>query len=292
MLLGKSSKKTELFEQVRGDLPPEAEVSTPLISTKAAAAATSAMVPAPRASLSDEREMVHVTFAEVISAKLSREGSTQSFDVKGNLQLRISDPSLTQIKLRLDVDKRRGVTYDTHPTKVDKNTFFSEKIIQLKDTSKGFPANNPVGILRWGLTTKAGEVVDLPITFTVWINDGSAGSYNVTVEYELTGNDSLKDVAVTIPYSTSEPSVSSFDAVYEVSGDRIEWNIGAVDKDNGTGSFEFEAQANSDSEFFPMNIRFSKTRPFVNVDVGLNRDIWLELRLLTNLGHLGYFAQH
>ena len=54
---------------------------------------------------------------------------------------------------------------------------------------------------------------------------------SITVEYEATSQDTLKDVTVTIPYSTSEPSVSSFDAVYEVSGDSIDWTIGDVDSE-------------------------------------------------------------
>lgn len=267
MQLGKSSKKTELFEQIRGELPPEAEVSAPLISNKPAAAAISALVPAPRTSASTERQSVHITVAEAISAKLSREGSLESFEVKGDLQLRISDASLTQIKLKLDVDESRGAQYSVHP-KVDKGLFSSSRVVQLKDTSRGFPANNPIGVMRWRLLGKAGEAEDLPITFTVWVNDGSDGVYNITVEYELTGNDSLRDVAVTIPYLTTEPAVSSFDAVYEVAGDSIEWNIGAIDKDTPTGSFEFEGQASTDAEFFPMSVRFSKNQPFVDVDVG------------------------
>ena len=65
--------------------------------------------------------------------------------------------------------------------------------------------------------------------------------------------------------------MSSFDAVYEVSGDSLEWNIGTVDADNSTGSFEFEAQADSDAEFFPMRVRFTKSKPFVEIDVSYPR---------------------
>jgi hypothetical protein len=100
------------------------------------------------------------------------------------------------------------------------------------------------------------------------VNKGS-DSTTVTVEYELTGADSLRDVAVTIPYGATEPMVSSFDAVYEVSGDSLEWNIGTIDSDTGSGSFEFEVVDPDvdENEFFPMSVRFSKTTPFVDVDV-------------------------
>ena len=197
---------------------------------------------------------------------MSREGAIEFFEVKGDLQLRISDASLTQIKLALAVGDIKGAQLNAHP-KVDKTQFKNNNIIQLTDTSKGFPANNSIQVMRWRLAPKPDDVQDPPIKFTVWVSEGSANTYSLTVEYELTGSDPLKDVVVVIPYSTSEPSVSSFDAVYEVSGDSIDWTIGDVDEANSSGSFEFEAQAESESDFFPMQIRFSKSRPWVDIDV-------------------------
>ena len=64
-----------------------------------------------------------------------------------------------------------------------------------------------------------------------------------------------------------KPAVSSFDAIYEVTGDSLEWNIGPIDADNASGSFEFEAQADDEAEFFPMGVKFDMSRPFVDVDV-------------------------
>jgi len=250
-----------MFEQVRGELGPEAEAAAPLV------APTSTPAPAaPTASAASSGDGLHITVAETISAKLSREGSLEAFEVKGDLQLRISDASMTQVKVNLAMGDIRGAQLNSHP-RVDKMAFKNQKIIQLQDTSKGFPVNNSIGVMRWRVLAKPGEISDPPITFIAWVNEGSSGTYNVTLEYELTGGDSLKDVTVTIPYATSEPSVSSFDAVYEVSGDSIDWTIGDVSEDNSTGSFEFEAQAQSESEFFPMNVRFTKTQPFVDIDV-------------------------
>jgi coatomer subunit delta len=263
MQLGKKSKTTDMFERVRGELGPEAEESAPLVSNTTS---TIEKPPTARASTSLDRESIHVTVAETISAKLSREGSLKTFEVKGDLQLRITDPSLTKVKLELVADASTGAQFRTHPN-VDKPLFSSSKAIQLKDSTKGFPPNNSVGVLRWKANAKADESGILPITFTVWVNKASGDSYTITVEYELTGGDSLKDVVVSIPFSTAEPSVSSYDAVYEVMGDSIEWSIGSVDEENSSGSFEFEAQADDESEFFPMSVSFSKTKPFVNVDV-------------------------
>lgn len=265
MQLGKKKTTSNIFEQVAGDLPPESEplVASPRASAPAAAAPASA-----RQSTSTDREAVHITTNESISARLDREGLLKSFEVKGEMQLKITDPALTQVKLDLQSGETRGAQLMTHP-KVDKAAFRNGQVIQLADSSKGFPANMGIGVMKWKLAPKPEDVSDPPITFRVWVED-SGNMFNITVEYELTGSDALKDVSVTIPFQTDEPNVSSFDAVYEVSGDSLEWNIGTVDEENSSGSFEFEAQAGSDAEFFPMRVRFGKATPFVDVSVSDN----------------------
>ena len=267
MQLGKKSKTTDMFERVRGDLGAQVEDSTPLVSNSQPV--TTEKAPSARVSSSADRDAIHATVAESISAKISRDGILKSFNVKGDLQLRISDSSLTKVKLDLVANPSHNAQFKTHPN-VDKAQFNSSKVIQLKDTSKGFPANNSVGVLRWSAAAPADTAGVLPITFTVWVNKGSDDSYTITVEYEMTGSDTLHDVVVIIPYSTSEPAISSFDAQYEVSGDSLEWTIGTVDESNASGAFEFEAQAEDEAEFFPMSVRFSKSKPFVDVDVSID----------------------
>jgi hypothetical protein len=287
MQLGKKSKTGNAYDQIRGELGTDAEASSPLVAAPLQSPKAAVPAAATRASLSSDREPVHIIIAESISAKLSREGSLESFDVKGDLQLRITDPSLTQVKLTLAVGNSRGAQLSAHP-KVDKNLFRSQKIIQTSDTGKGFPPNQSIGVMKWKLSPKAGDIEDAPITFTVWVNDAGGNTWNVTVEYEWTGGDPLKDVTVTIPYQTSEPAVSSFDAVYEVSGDSIDWTIGGVDEDNANGSFEFEAQASDDAEFFPMSVSFTKTRPYIEIDVRILFSFRIEFHKLINiLGLLG-----
>lgn len=278
MQLGKKSKTTDMYERVRGDMGGEID-DTPLVAPTPAAPAPVAAAPSePRASTTFDRDAIHVTISESISAKLSREGAVNSLAISGDLTLRVSDPSLTKIKLALQAVPSHGAQFRTHPN-VDRNVFNSTKVIQMSNTARGFPVNNAVGVLRWRASPKVDDASTCPITFTVWINkDG--GKFNITVEYELTGGDALRDVSVTIPYQGGEPVVSSFDASYEVSGDVLEWNIGTVDDENPSGSFEFEAETTDENEFFPMGVRFSKSSPFVDVDVSLHCNI-VACQLLT-----------
>ena len=273
MQLGKKSKATDQYDKVRADMGTmEEDDNAPLVPQAPAPAAVPSAA-STRASL-DGASPIHITVVEGISAKLSREGTLKSFEIKGDLQLKISDPSFTKLALSLSADEGPlNAQFKTHPN-VDKSLFTKNKLIQLKDTSKKFPLNNSIAVLRWRATAPADHSTDiLPLTFTVWVNK-SEDSYTITIEYELTSLSSishltpLRDVSVIIPYATSEPSVSSFDAIYEVTGDSLEWNIGPVDADNPTGSFEFEAQvAEDESEFFPMTVKFDMAKTFVDVDV-------------------------
>ncbi|KAI5305202.1 hypothetical protein KEM56_005023 [Ascosphaera pollenicola] len=263
MQLGKKSKTTDIYEKVRGDFGPEVE-ETPLVSPAVSTPHHVAAAPRVSEDFVGDREPVHVIINEALSAKLTRDGALQSIEIKGDLYLRINDPTFTKVKLDLTANPTHGAQFRTHPN-VDKAQFNSNKVIQLKDLSKRFPVNNSIGVLRWRVAN-AGDADILPITFTVWVNRGSTTT--ITVEYEYLGSDSLKDVVVAIPFNTEEPTISSHDAVYEVGGDSLEWYIGNVDENNASGSFEFESsEAVDENEFFPMNVRFLKSTPFVDVDV-------------------------
>lgn len=272
MQLGRKSKTTDMFEKVRNEMGASAEETTSLLGSQAPAPQTS--TPSARQTDLSDRHPLSVIINETISAELSREGAIKSFEVKGDLQLRISDPSLGKVKLHVVAEETNGVQFKTHPN-VDKALFSSSRAIQPKDAKKGFPAKGEsLGVLRWKQTAKPGDDAEiLPLAFTVWINHGSGNTYTITVEYEHTSTDEdsvLRNVVVSIPFQTSEPVVSSMDEVYEVTGDSIDWNIATIDESNSSGSFEFEAQADDEGEFFPMNVSFSRARPVVNVDVSIS----------------------
>jgi coatomer subunit delta len=268
MQLGKKTKTTDIYDKIKAEFGPEAEESASLVSSTTPAAESRALTSA-RASLDCSTSPIHVTVSETLNAKITREGALRAFEVKGDLSLRITDPSFTKLALALTAEEGPlKAQFKTHPN-VDKPLFNSQKSIQLKDTSKRFPSNNNINILRWRATAPADTTDVLPITFTVWVNK-SDDSYTITIEYELALSahvSPLKNVILTVPYTSSEPSVSSFDATYEVTGEALEWTIGTVDAANSNGSFEFEAQADDEGEFFPMAVNFEMSKPFVDVDL-------------------------
>jgi hypothetical protein len=62
------------------------------------------------------------------------------------------------------------------------------------------------------------------------------------------------------------------DETYEVAGDSLDWTLSVVGEENPTGAFEFEAEAEDESEFFPMKVAFRMERPVVGVDVSFFPD--------------------
>ena len=265
MQLGKKSKTTDMFDRVRSEMGVEVEDTTPLVPVQAPEASQHTR----NASIQSRggKDAIHVTIGETINARLSREGSVNSMDVKGDLQLRISDDAYTKVKLELTANANHGAMFKTHPN-VDRPLFQNSKAIQMSNIARGFPVNNSVGVLRWSASPKSDDSAAVPITFNVWLNKGSDNVYDVTVEYELTGNDTLEDVSVNIPFQTAEPEVTSLDSQYEIAGDSLEWALGTVSSDDeSVRTFEFRAQAHDEDEFFPMTVKFSKARPFVDVDV-------------------------
>jgi hypothetical protein len=266
MQLGKKSKTTDMFEKVRGEIGGD-DQSPLIVPTHTTTTTKTAATPAePRVSSALDRDAIHVVVSETIAAKLSRDGAVNSLAVSGDLSLRVSDPTLTKVKLKVRADTAHGAQFRTHPH-IDRNVWTSSNVIQLNASAqaKGFPVNNSVAVLRWKASPKADDSTACPISFTVWINKDS-DKCNITIEYELTGGDPLQEVAVAIPYQ-AEPTVSSTDAEYELGPDSLEWTIGSVDEGNPSGAFEFEAETGDENDFFPMHVRFSKTSPFINVDV-------------------------
>ncbi|KAK9456881.1 hypothetical protein V1511DRAFT_495558 [Dipodascopsis uninucleata] len=268
MQLGKKSKATDMYETVRNEIG--LEDSVPLVSTPEPDSSTtlSASSSQRRASPMIMNDGVLVSIVESISGEVSRDGNIQSVEIKGDLQLRIADPSLSKIRLAVDISGNLN-QFKTHPN-VDKALFSNSKLIGLKDPSRGFPSNNnPLGVLRWRITSRGEDSSLVPIGFTCWVSSDGTGSFQITVEYELTNSDTeLEDVSVVIPILSGAAEVGS-DSNYEHNGDHIIWYIGSVSESQGTGSgsFDFSADGEDENDFFPMKVSFRKTTPFADIDV-------------------------
>lgn len=116
---------------------------------------------------------VHVTIREQLAVTLLRDGGVQSFELKGDLDLRVSEAAKAKLRLTLAPKEFADIQFKQHPN-VAKFTG-SEKIIGLKDSNRAFPVGQGLGVLRWRMTSKDESNVPLSGEYVVLLR--LIGSY-------------------------------------------------------------------------------------------------------------------
>ncbi|CAG8708810.1 11384_t:CDS:2, partial [Dentiscutata heterogama] len=156
----------------------------------------------------------------------------------------------------------------THPN-VDKKLFSTDSIIALKNPGKGFPVNQPLGVLRWRFITK--DETSIPLSINCWPTPAGDGTIDVNIEYELENeNQEFKDVVISIPLpSVGNPVVGDVDGHYEVNRQArtLEWQLPIIDASNKQGSLEFNIAGEDVNVFFPVGVSFISEKLICDIDV-------------------------
>ncbi|KAF0434661.1 coatomer subunit delta [Gigaspora margarita] len=254
MQLGRKQKGADLFEAVKN------EVGFDDVSEKASVRSTSiTKVPV---------ESVHLSINEKISLQANRDGGLENLEVKGDLELTISDPNMTRIKISVRAVDDGNLQLKTHPN-VDKKLFSTDSIIALKNPGKGFPVNQPLGVLRWRFITK--DETSIPLSINCWPSPAGDGTIDVNIEYELENeNQEFKDVVISIPLPpVGNPVVGDVDGHYEVNRQTrtLEWQLPIIDASNKQGSLEFNIAGEDVNVFFPVGVSFISEKMICDIDV-------------------------
>ncbi|WWC59088.1 uncharacterized protein I303_101636 [Kwoniella dejecticola CBS 10117] len=211
-----------------------------------------------------EQDSIHVTIKEQLSLTLLRDGGLESFELKGDLDLRITDAAQSKIRLTLaPKDAYSELQFKQHPNVAKFSG--SEKVIGLKDPSRSFPVGQGLGVLRWRMTGK--DESHVPLNVTVWPQPRGDGTSDVAVEYELEAQHlTLRNVVISIPVpSGALPSVTG-EADWRLSGNSFVWTIDTIDSENSNGSLEFRCQGDADA-FFPVQVGFAASGSLADVEV-------------------------
>ncbi|CAG8485968.1 6178_t:CDS:2 [Funneliformis caledonium] len=253
MQLGRKQKGSDLFEAVKNEVGFEETIEKPNRMT----------------SISKVQvESVHLAIMEKISLQANRDGGLENLEVKGDLELTVSDPDLTKIKISVRAVDDGTVQLKTHPN-VDKKLFSSDSIISLKNPAKGFPVNQPLGVLRWRYITKDETVI--PLSINCWPSPSGDGTFDVNIEYELENDEQeFKDVLITIPLPPGgNPTVGEVDGHYEVNRQTrsLDWQLAIIDASNKQGSLEFSIAGDDVNAFFPVGVSFVSEKTFCDIDV-------------------------
>ncbi|KAF7370594.1 Copper P-type ATPase [Mycena sanguinolenta] len=276
MKLGsKKTKQAELIDALGGDYvsagvglpsePPTPSVAAgPAITAKAPAAKG-------RGSLPEvEQQSIHVSITEQITCSLLRDGGLEKdIEVKGDMNLYISDASQTRISLTLlPPDESNlisgGLQFKQHPqvAKFDMRASRTEaKEVKLRDATKTFPLNQNLAVLKWRY--KGNDEGAVPLSINCWPTPSNDGTCEISIEYELE-NDSvtLYDLEVYIPLPAgSYPTVSSHTGEWslEPNSHSLLWTTPIVSADSEstrTGSLMFTVAGDDPETFFPVRVTF------------------------------------
>jgi len=149
-----------------------------------------------------------------------REGGVNSLEVKGDMNLHVSDDTLARIRLSVAPPPSNvgaEVQFKQHPNVV-KFQAQKERVVALKDPGRGFPVNQPLGVLKWRYSGKDETYVPLSSmsllhlcnslllcgdtirAVNCWPSPSNDGTCEVNIEYELeNGSLTLYDVVISIP---------------------------------------------------------------------------------------------
>ncbi|TFK21286.1 hypothetical protein FA15DRAFT_624176 [Coprinopsis marcescibilis] len=263
------SKKTKQAEFV-DSLGPEA-VYTPETFAPSAPAPEPAShhVPAqhaaenPRGSVPEvEQESVHIVIKESLSLSILRDGGVQAMELKGDMNLLITDAEHAHLRITLTPPSDFGgnsVQFKQHPN-VGKFAPGQTRVIALKDPSKAFPVGQNLAVLKWRYAGT--DESNVPLSINCWPTPSNDGTCEVSIEYELENeNVTLYDVVISIPLPDgSYPTVSSHSGDWSLdpSSHSLAWTIPVVSPDNETrsGSLIFTVNGVDAGVFFPVEVSF------------------------------------
>lgn len=138
MQLGRKPKAADLFEAIKPD------VEEPLIAP----------------TKHTNQDSVHIDIEERVSVVANKDGGLEQMEVRGVLTLKISDPASARISLALKANDESSIQFKTHPN-VDKSAFKDQHIVQMRDLSRPFPANQNLEVVKWKMSTKDETAVPL-----------------------------------------------------------------------------------------------------------------------------------
>ncbi|KAJ7155391.1 hypothetical protein C8R43DRAFT_884630, partial [Mycena crocata] len=271
----KKTKQAELIDALGGDYvssgiglpsePPTPSIaSAPVPSAKVAATKG-------RGSLPEvEQESIHIHITEQITCSLLRDGGLEKdIELKGDMNLHISDASQARISLTLLPTEESnllaaGLQFKQHPhvAKFDMRASRTEaKEIKLRDATKTFPMNQNLAVLKWRY--KGNDEGAVPLSINCWPTPSNDGTCEVSIEYELENdNVTLYDLEIFIPLPAgSYPTVSSHTGEWslEPNSHSLAWStplVSAESESTRTGSLMFTVAGDDPETFFPVRVAF------------------------------------
>ncbi|KAF7309774.1 Copper P-type ATPase [Mycena indigotica] len=266
----KKTKQAELIDALGGDYVASGIglASEPPTPSVAAAPQTVQSTNKGRGSLPEVvPESIHVSITEQITCSLLRDGGLEKdIELKGDMNLLISDPANARISLTMTTTDdsnslAAALQFKQHPqvAKFDAKANRNEaKKIALRDASKTFPINQNLAVLKWRY--KGNDESAVPLSINCWPTPSNDGTCEVSIEFELENESvTLHDLEIFIPLPAgSYPTVSSHTGEWslEPNSHSLAWTTAIVDASSRSGSLMFTVGGDDPETFFPVRVAF------------------------------------
>jgi len=221
------------------------------------------------AAMAGKAAPVNLTCDEKLVIVLKRDGGLESMEVKGDLQLLVSDPNYGKAVVPLKLGANPGFQFKTHPN-INKQLWSSSSQLGLKDPARPFPPSQSLGVVKWRMQTSDESLV--PLSVTCWPTPSAADAFDVTLEYELSKDLELLDLLVSIPIPPDAQHTITSAEVGQASYSRregvLQWSVPLVDSTNASATIEFSVAAcGSPDAIFPINVSFSSRKTMCELEV-------------------------
>ncbi|KIK00251.1 hypothetical protein K443DRAFT_679341 [Laccaria amethystina LaAM-08-1] len=225
-----------------------------------------------------EAESVHIVIKEQISLSLLRDGGLQSLELKGDMNLQISDPASAHLKITLSQPRAdafgTALQFKQHPHVAKFAPGAGPKVVALKDPGRSFPVGQSLAVLKWRYAGM--DESNVPLSINCWPSPTNDGSCEVSIEYELENEHvTLYDVVISIPLPDgSYPTVSSEYTgswALDPSSHSLAWSIPVISSSAETaksGSLMFTVGGDDVEAFFPVEVSFVGQGSLAGVGVG------------------------
>ncbi|KAJ7595944.1 hypothetical protein C8J56DRAFT_392150 [Mycena floridula] len=264
MKLGsKKTKQAELLDSLGGDIPIMSDISVPPTPSVAQPQPV-APKPTGRGNIPEvEAQSVHIVVKEQINLTLLRDGGVQSLEVKGDMNLLVSDPELTSVRINLGPASDFGgsnLVFKQHPKVAKFGPGKQDRVVALKEASMSYPVNQSLGVLRWRY--QGTDESNVPLSINCWPTPSNDGTCEVSIEYELEHPAmTLYDVGISIPLPDgSYPTVSSHSGEWTLNPNShsISWTIPVISAldESRSGSLMFTVGGDDAGVFFPVQVDF------------------------------------
>ncbi|KAF1742646.1 hypothetical protein MXB_4964, partial [Myxobolus squamalis] len=206
-------------------------------------------------------QKIKISCEEKITALLAREGVVKSMEINGILSVHSLSDLKDRFYIKLDHDNNPSFQIQTHPN-IDKNEFFENKVLTVKQGGKDIPPNVDVGLFKWKLASLAEYT--LPLGITTWITEQMDGCEAI-IECVSNRSIELNDVILEIPYPSdvfSFPKIQSDLVVKEISFGNYSrdikrsvliWKIPFIDDSiSETIRLEISTKSGKSDNFYPI----------------------------------------